>query len=1679
MKHESIQDIFSRAAEQHAVRVALECGSHRVTYRELEEDTNRLANLLLSEGATKNSIVTIMTDDSVHVIKAVIAVLKAGCAFAPLDSRVPLNRLKTMMAQIEPRWCIADPQYSDTLAEAAPGLKLISVDDARNSQTAKPNIETEPDQLCSIYFTSGSTGTPKPIAGRLKGISHFISWEIGVLGLAEGVRVSQLTAPSWDPFLRDVFVPLSIGGTICIPPSRELKLDARALADWIDASRINVVHCIPSLFRLLINSGLVGDNFQALRYVLLSGESLLPADVGRWMDVFGDRIQLVNLYGPTETTMTKLYHFVNASDKQRRSVPIGKPMPGAAAVVVDAHDKACLPGEVGEILIRTPYRALGYYNQPELTAEVFVPNPLSRDPKDIVYRTGDYGRLLDDGNLEFVGRKDHQVKIRGVRVELVEVENALRSHESVRDVAVTDREDAIGNKYLCAYVVLDGKLDSEALQQHVAQSLPEFMMPAAFVSLDALPRNANGKIDRKSLPAPSADRAYVAPRNQLENEVAAIWAGVLNLERVGVHDNFFQLGGHSLLATQVISRVRLMIGVEVPLRRFFENPTVAGLAAFIQAEQQKGVALAPPIESLDRTGPLPLSFAQQRLWFLQQLTPRNPYYNVSSALRFNGVLDVAALEQALSEIVHRHEILRTSFHESPDGSEPVQVIAAPPDLQLRAIDLQKLTPEERETETQSLIAQEAGTPFDLSVSPLVRVKLLQLTADEHVLIVTMHHIICDGWSIGVMVQELMTLYKAFVDQQPSPLPQLTVQYADFAVWQRNWLSGAVLEEQLAYWRKQLQDAPAHLDLATDRPRPPVQTFNGASVAAALPGALSEAVKQLSQREGVTLFMTLLAGFQTLLYRYTGQPDICIGTPIANRNRAEIEALIGFFVNTLVMRTQLDAKENFRELLQRVREVVLDAHSHQDLPFEKLVEELDPVRDLSRSPLFQVALVLQNAPLQNLELPGLTLNQLPSGRKTTKFDLTMFVTESRQGLLVSLEYNTDLFDETTMERMLGHFQTVLESVVADPHQRVSDFALMPAAEKRQVLVEWNATAIDYGPAQTLAQLISAQVARTPDHVAVTFEDEEVTYAELDRRAEALACELMQRGVGPDVMVGICMERSVELVVALVAVLKAGGAYVPLDPSYPRERLKFMIEDARLAVIVADDSLRSVLPEIQTEVLFVGERGQATLPDLFIPRASQQRTSQEGDPSNLAYVIYTSGSTGVPKGVQIPHRAVFNFLSFMQERLRITEHDILLAVTTLSFDIAVLELYLPLTVGARVALATREQTMDAALLGERLEQSGATLMQATPATWRMLTESGWRAPASFKILCGGEALNSELAQQLVNMGSELWNLYGPTETTVWSLTKLIKAGEQRVTIGQPFANTQVYVLDKQYHPAPAGIPGELYIGGDGLARGYLQRPELTAERFVPDPFSEEAGQRLYRTGDLVRYLANGELDYLGRMDQQVKVRGFRIELGEIEAALSTHSAVRECLVTANEVAPGDMRLIAYVVNTGEAPAPEELRQHLKERLPEYMVPSFFVTLTELPRLPNGKIDRRNLPVPSRPEPSREFVAPRNEIETELANIWSAVLKVERVGIYDNFFALGGHSLLATQVIVRVRNVFNVIVPLQRLFEAPTVAGLAVAVIQEQASQIDDDEMAQIIAELEYLSDDDALSQVKTLK
>jgi aspartate racemase len=1044
----------------------------------------------------------------------------------------------------------------------------------------------------------------------------------------------------------------------------------------------------------------------------------------------------------------------------------------------------------------------------------------------------------------------------------------------------------------------------------------------------------------------------------------------------------------------------------------------------------------PGGRSLEPRGPTShpsLSFAQERLWFLDQWEPGNPGYNIPFAVRLGGLLNLAALEQSFEEILRRHQVLRATF--ASVGGQSLQSISLEPNV-LSVVGLQNVPETKREVKVQQLVREEAQRPFDLARGPLLRARLLQLGEEEHVLLLTMHHIISDGWSMGVLLRELSVLYKAFSTGQPSPLPEIPVQYADYAAWQRDWLQGEVLEAQLAYWKQQLDAANPVLDLPTDRPRPAVETHCGARQTFDLPQSLYLALRALSRQEDVTLFMTLLAAFKTLLYRYTGQEDIAVGSPIANRTQSEIEGLIGFFVNTLVLRTGLSGNPAFRELLERVREVALGAYAHQDMPFEKLVEELQPERDLSHHPLFQVMFIFQNTPRQTLELPGLVVDHLEVDNGTAKFDLTLSMVEDAEGLKGTFEYNTDLFDEATVTRMADHFQVLLEGVVADPDQRLSGLPLLTDVERHQLLVEWNETQAEYPEDKCIHELFEAQVEQTPEATAVIFEEERLTYQKLNCRANQLAHHLRGLGVGPEVLVGICLERSLEMVIGLLGILKAGGAYVPLDPAYPKERLASMLEDAEVPVLLTQARLAPELPDHGAKIVSLDTDWT------IIARESDQAPVSRTTADNLAYVIYTSGSTGKPKGVQILHRAVVNFLTSMRRQPGLTDQDALLSVTTLSFDIAVLELFLPLSVGARTVVVSREVAVDGDQLAEKLASSGANVMQATPATWRILLEAGWGGSEQLRILCGGEALPRELADSLLERGASLWNLYGPTETTIWSTVHKIRAGNGPLSVGRPIANTQVYILDDDLQPLPVGVPGQLYIGGDGLARGYHNRPELTREKFIPEPF-KGPGVRIYSTGDMARYLPDGNIELLGRIDHQVKIRGFRIELGEIEATLSQHPDVRQTVVIVREDTPSEKRLVAYVVpRPGRSPTVGDLRTFLGAKLPEYMVPSVFVMLEALPLTPNGKVNRRALPAPDtkRPELEKAFVTPRDTLELQLVKIWEEILGVQAIGVRDNFFELGGHSLLSVRLLARIKEELGAELPLATLFQAPTVEQLA---------------------------------------
>jgi amino acid adenylation domain-containing protein len=1032
----------------------------------------------------------------------------------------------------------------------------------------------------------------------------------------------------------------------------------------------------------------------------------------------------------------------------------------------------------------------------------------------------------------------------------------------------------------------------------------------------------------------------------------------------------------------------------------------------------------------------PLSFSQQRLWFLDQYYEEgSSVYNIPSAIRLRGALDVSALERSLQEIVNRHEALRTTF--SVLEGEAVQVIAPALKLSLPVVDLSETPEAEREEEAQRLAKEESRRRFDLSQGPLVRIRLLQLGKEDHVLLMTLHHIVSDAWSIGVMHHELSVLYQAFSNSKPSPLPDLPIQYADYAVWQREWLKGEELERQLSYWKKQLEGIPAVLDLPTDRPRSPVQSHRGGRQSFGLSKDLTEQLKAISRKEGVTLFMTLLATFQTLLHRYSGQEDIVVGSPIAGRNRSEIEGIIGFFVNTLALRSNLSDNPTFTQLLARVKEVALGAYAHQELPFEKLVEELHPERDLSYSPLFQVMFVLQNTSGTALKLGRIAVSSMRVGGGTAKFDLSLSMSEAPDGLKATLEYNTDLFDVATITRMVGHLQVLLDGIVADPEQRISELPLLTKAEKHQLLVDWNDTKRDYSKDKCIHELFEEQAEKTPYAIALVFEDQQLTYRELNNRANRLAHYLQKLGVVPDTLVGVFVERSIEMVVGLLGILKAGGAYLPIDPDFPRARVEFILEDSRATFLLTQAQLGELIPSFGGKRITIDRDWQE------IARESAANAGQQQYPDNLAYVTYTSGSTGKPKGVMIQHGSVVNFLASMAREPGLTETDIFLAVTTLSFDIAGLEIYLPLTVGARVVLVRREVAADDIRLAQQLSNCGATVMQATPATWHMLLAGGWQGSRELKILCGGEALLVDLAKQLVYRCASLWNMYGPTETTIWSAVRRLPLNFSRVTLGRPIANTQFYILDRHLQPVPVGVTGELHIGGLGLARGYLNRPELTREKFIANPFSAEPTSRLYKTGDLARYLPDGNIEFLGRIDNQVKIRGFRIELGEIESILAQHPAIQQAVVIAREDTPGDKRLVSYIVTAnGSAISAHDLRSYLQHKLPDYMVPSAFVFLDSVPLTPNGKVDHNLLPSHERCRPDLKeiYVAPRNSTENKIATIWREALGIDKIGIYDNFFDFGGHSLLALKILKQLGEFYKLDFKTRWLFESPTVAQLA---------------------------------------
>jgi amino acid adenylation domain-containing protein len=1514
-------ELFEAQAARTPAAVALVLEDARVTYGELNARANRLARHLRRLGVAPGDIVGLHLERSVEMIVALLAVLKAGGAYLPLDPAYPAGRVRFMLEDSGARLLLTEQRLAASLpAECG---RVVALDAERHAfeDESGENLPpaATPSDLAYIIYTSGSTGQPKGVMIEHRGLCNFADALARAFEIDAGSRVLQFAPFSFDASVLEVFTALTVGASLVLAPQTSL-LPGRALIELLREQSITAVLLPPAALAALPDAEL-----EALRTLIVGGDEC-PVEVARrW--AAGRRF--VNAYGPTEATICAT---VAVCDAFADKLPVGLPIQNTEVYLLDDDGQPVPVVVPGELHIGGVGLARGYLNRPDLTAERFVPHPFSRVPGARLYKTGDLARFRPDGQIEILGRRDRQAKVRGFRIEPGEIEAALVTHPDVREAAVVTHEESPSQKRLVAYTVAAGERapEAEALRQHLKASLPSYMIPSAFVPLDALPLTPSGKVDRGRLPAPGGARpelaqGYVAPRTELEKMLAEMWQTVLRVSEVGVHDNFFDLGGDSIHAAIFINSLQKRLGVVVYVVAIFDAPTIAALAAHLEERHASTLPSRndlTPIRLLDRTGAreFPLSFAQQRLWFIDRITLDSTFYNIPQALSLSGRLDVPTLERSLNEIVRRHEALRTSFAES--GGQAVQIVNDATALTVPLADLSGLPEADREREALRLAVEEGHRPFDLSVAPLMRAALIRLGDEEHVLLVTTHHIVSDGWSAGIFLRELSALYEAFLRGEPSPLAELPVQYADFAVWQREWLQGEVLEEQLDYWKQRLGGELPVLKLPTDRPRPPALSYKGAEQTLELSAELTGRLKSLSRSEGATLFMTLLATFDALLHRYTGQEDIVVGTPIAGRNRREVEGLIGFFVNTLVMRAGLAGAPTFRELLGRVREATLGAYAHQEVPFEKLVEELHPERDMSRNPLFQVMFALQNAPLEDFTLPGLRLDTVDVSNDMTRFDLEFHLWEHDGALAGTLIYNTDLFDAPTVAQMTGHFRNLLEGIVAEPDTRVSQLPLLSEAEGRQLLYEWNDTRREYPRDSCVHELFEAQAARTPDATAVVSEDGHISYRELNERANGLARRLRRRGVGAESMVGICLGRGAELVTALLAVLKAGGAYVPLDPDYPKPRLRFMLEDAGVRVLLTERQKLAALPPTSAEIICLDDGAQSD-------GESAENLRNEAAADNLAYVIYTSGSTGRPKGVCVSHRAI-NRLVCDTNYVELTASDRVAQVSTASFDAATFEIWGALLHGAQLHVVSREVAISPHEFAAQIKGRGITTMFLTTALFNQLARVRPGALASLRhLLFGGEAVDHERVREALSKGApeRLLHVYGPTENTTfstWHRVVEVSQTAHTVPIGRPITNTQAYVFGSDLRPVPVGVAGELFLGGEGLMRGYLNRPEVTAEKLVPHPYSDDAGARLYRTGDLVRLRRDGSIEFLERIDRQVKVRGFRIELGEIESSLAEHPSVSECVVLAREEQPGERRLVAYVVNRdGEdaAPAAEE--------------------------------------------------------------------------------------------------------------------------------------------------------------
>lgn len=1646
----SLQDMFEKQAVLTPERIALMCDDIQVNYRKLNEEANRLARLLIEKGIGPEQFVALALPRSPEMVASMLGVLKTGAAYLPLDPEFPADRISYMLEDAKPSCIITTEEIAASLPDdlAVPELVLdqaVTQEIIKRYSPENQDVSVSLDHPAYIIYTSGSTGRPKGVVVTQKSLSNFLLSMQEAFSLGEEDRLLAVTTVAFDISALELYLPLISGAQIVIAKKETIR-EPQALAQMIENFDINIMQATPTLWHALVTSE--PEKLRGLR-VLVGGEALPSGLLQALQDL---HCSVTNLYGPTETTIWSAAAFLEEGLKG--VPPIGKPIWNTQVYVLDNGLQPVPPGVVGELYIAGTGLARGYFHRSDLTAERFVADPYG-PPGTRMYRTGDQARWRADGSLDYIGRADHQIKIRGFRIELGEIDAVLANHPHIEQAAVVVREDQPGDKRLAAYVVADAAIDTAELRRYMGASLPDYMVPSAFVEMDELPLTPNGKLDRKALPAPdfSTSVSDRAPRTPQEEILCDLFAEVLGLARVGIDDSFFELGGHSLLAARLMSRIREVMGAELGIAKLFDEPTVAGLAAHLDLAQ----SARPALQRAERPEKIPLSFAQRRLWFLHCLEGPSPTYNIPVAVRLSGELDQGLLKAALYDLVRRHESLRTIFPES-QGTSYQHILDADracPELHVTEI---------AEKELSDRLAEAVRYSFDLAAEPAFRAELFVIGPDEYVLLLLVHHIVGDGWSLTPLTRDLGTAYAARCHGRSPEWAPLAVQYADYALWQQELLGNeddpnSLIAGQLAFWKETLKNLPDQLELPTDYSRPAEPSHDGDTIHFRIEPEFHKRLQELARANRVSLFMVLQSGLAALLTRLGAGTDIPIGSPIAGRNDDALGDLVGLFINTLVLRTDTSGDPSFRELLDRVREVNLAAYDNQDLPFERLVEVLNPARSRATHPLFQIMLAFQNTPDAELHLPDMESSLRINSVGSAKFDLTLEISEDRladgtpNGMEGLLEYSTDLFKRETAQALADRLMRLLEAAESDPDEQIGNLDILAPEEHSSMVTDWQSVS-EKIPHACLPEQFEKQAALRPDAIAVVYENQELSYAELNERANRLARMMISEGVGPEQFVALALPRSLEMAVGLLAVLKAGAAYLPLDPDYPADRIAFMLKDAQPAFIMTNTKAANHIPPVENVPKIVLDDPELAEKLNTYPAGNPKNKdrTQPLSPLNTAYVIYTSGSTGVPKGVMIPHQNVTRLFAATEHWFRFSSGDIWTMFHSYAFDFSVWEIWGPLLHGGRLVIVPHHVSRSPEAFLRLLVKEGVTVLNQTPSAFYQFMQAEREQPdlgqaLSLRyVIFGGEALELSRLEDWYNRHPEnrpqLINMYGITETTVHvsyiELDRSMAALRANSLIGCGIPDLGVYVLDERLQPVPPGVAGELYVSGAGLARGYLGRPGLTSERFIADPFGPP-GTRMYRTGDVARLRADGSLDYVGRADHQVKIRGFRIELGEIEAALVQHPQLEDAAVIVREDQPGDKRLAAYVIPSEETFDTAELRKYAAERLPDYMVPAAFMTMKELPLTPNGKLDRKALPAP-------DFAAavtgrgPRTPQEEILCDLFMEVLHLPRVGIDDRFFDLGGHSLLAVQLMSRIREALGVELSIGNLFEAPTVAGLA---------------------------------------